>query len=69
MQYIITYATTDTNRDDFYGYDIVVVGLLLTCGVSVGKLPEEVLLKEYGVRLSGKWTDSQSIVRASEMQV
>jgi hypothetical protein len=31
---IITYATMDTERDVFYGYEIVVYGLLLICGVS-----------------------------------
>jgi hypothetical protein len=33
MQYIITYATMDTERDDFYGYEIAVYGLGLICGV------------------------------------
>jgi hypothetical protein len=31
VQYIITYAPMDTDRDDFYGYEIVVDGLLLIC--------------------------------------
>jgi hypothetical protein len=31
---IIAYATMDTERDVFYGYEIVVCGLLLTWGVS-----------------------------------
>jgi hypothetical protein len=34
MQYIIMYMTMDTERDIFYGYEIVVYTLLLVCGVS-----------------------------------
>jgi hypothetical protein len=52
MQYnIIMYATMYTERDNFYGYEIVVCRLLLACEVvRVGRLPEEVLLKESSVR-------------------
>jgi hypothetical protein len=34
MQYIIAYATMDTVREDFYGYEIVVFGFRLSCVVS-----------------------------------
>jgi hypothetical protein len=58
MQYIIMYTTMDMERDDFCGYEIVVGGLRLVCGVHVGRLQE----CEFVLRVCGDMKrDSRSL--------